>query len=47
MNPTDENTKLQIRANSIMESGIELVDLFVNKNYLINIDQCEPVEIDA
>jgi len=43
---TVENTKLQMRANSIMNNGIELVDLFVNKNYLINIDKCEPVELE-
>ena len=46
MNNAEENTKLQIRAASIMEKGIELVDLFVNKNYLINIDKCEIVPLD-
>lgn len=47
MSNVEENTKLQARVNSIMENGIELIDLFVNKNYLINIDQCEPVELEA
>ena len=36
----DEVNELQARANSIMERGVELVDLFVNKNYLIDIDKC-------
>lgn len=29
-----------------MTRGMELVDLFVNKNYLIDIDKCEPIPLD-
>jgi len=47
MSGEEENMKLQTRANSIISSGIELVDLFVNKNYLINIDKCEPVALES
>ena len=47
MSDTGENTKLQISITDIMNNGIDLVDLFVNKNYLINIDTCEPVPLDT
>jgi len=47
MSYAEENTKLQVRATKVMENGIELVDLFVNRNYLIDIDKCEPVKLEA
>ena len=47
MGYTEESTKLQKRATDIMHNGVEMVDLFVNKNYLIDIDKCEPVALDA
>ncbi len=30
----------------VMSRGMEIVDLFVNKNYLIDIDQCTPVPLN-
>lgn len=30
----------------VMTRGMELVDLFVNKNYLIDIDKCAPIPLD-
>lgn len=30
----------------VMSRGMELVDLFVNKNYLIDIDKCNPIPMD-
>ena len=47
MGYAEENTKLQVRATQVMENGIELVDLFVNRNYLIDIGKCEPVKLEA
>lgn len=47
MSYTEETTKLQVRVTDIMQSGLDLVDLFVNKNYLIEIDKCEPVPLDS
>lgn len=41
-----ESAELITKANEIMNNGMELVDLFVNKNYLINLDECQPVELD-
>lgn len=42
-----KSKELIVRATEIMNSGIELVDLFVNKNYLINLDKCQPVALQA
>lgn len=42
----ETSEELMLRAEEIMNRGMELVDLFVNKNYMINLDQCEPVPID-
>jgi len=47
MDYTQETTKLQARATDIMKNGIDLVDLFVNKNYLIDIDKCDPIPLDT
>lgn len=32
---------------NVMSKGIELVDLFVNKNYLIDIDKCSPIPLNT
>lgn len=42
----DSKEKLLLSANELMNSGMELVDLFVNKNYLIELSQCSPVPLD-
>ena len=39
--------EMMTRATGILSSGMALVDLFVNKNYLISLDRCEPVPMDA
>lgn len=46
MSYEEKSNEMIVRANEIMKNGMELVDLFVNKNYLINLDKCEPVAID-
>lgn len=38
--------ELMTRASQIMSNGMELVDLFVNKNYLIDLDKCQPVPME-
>lgn len=45
MGYTEESTKMQVRVSEIMQNGLELVDLFINKNYLIDIDKCEPISL--
>lgn len=43
-----ESTKqMQTRAAEIFSGGMELADLFVNKNYLIGLDRCEPLPLEA
>ncbi len=46
---TSENKKdeLMFQATEIMSSGMDLVDLFVNKNYLISLDKCEPIALEV
>ena len=46
MSYEEKSNEMIVRANEIMKNGMELVDLFVNKNYLINLDRCEPVAIE-
>ncbi len=46
MSYTEKTNEMVVRANEIMSSGMELVDLFVNKNYLIDLDHCEPVPME-
>lgn len=43
MSEFEEAEKVKQRAAEIMSQGMALVDLFVNKNYLIDVDKCEPV----
>lgn len=38
--------EMMARAEEIMQDGMELVDLFVNKNYLIDLPASPPVELD-
>ncbi len=38
-------TNVMNNAEEIINQGMELVDLFVNKNYLINIDKCDPIPL--
>lgn len=35
-----------LKATDAMNSGMELVDLFVNKNYLINLAECQPLPLE-
>ena len=43
----EKKNELMTRATELMNSGMELVDLFVNKNYLIALDKCEPIALAA
>ena len=36
----------QKQVSNIMNQGMELVDLFVNKNYLIDVDKCDPIPLN-
>ncbi len=45
MSYEEKSNELMIRASEIMNDGMELVDLFVNKNYLINLADCEPLPL--
>lgn len=42
----EKTGEMVARAEAIMQDGMELVDLFVNKNYLIDLPSCPPVELD-
>jgi hypothetical protein len=41
-----ESAMMKKNVADVMTRGMELVDLFVNKNYLIDIDQCSPIPLD-
>lgn len=41
-----ESAEMKKNVADIMSRGMELVDLFVNKNYLIDIDKCTPIPLD-
>lgn len=47
MSYEEKSGELMLRATEIMNSGMELVDLFVNKNYLIDLHKCQPVPLEA
>jgi len=47
MGYSEENTKMQVRVSEIMQNGLELVDLFINKNYLIDVDKCKPISLTS
>jgi len=38
--------EMKNNVEEIITKGMELVDLFVNKNYLIDIDKCTPIPLD-
>ena len=40
------SSQLATQASDIMDQGLELADLFINKNYLIDVDKCDPVPLD-
>ena len=46
MRYTEERTKMQNRVSEIMQNGLEIADLFINKNYLIDIGKCEPILLE-
>ncbi len=41
-----ESAEMKKNVSNVMASGMELVDLFVNKNYLIDIDKCSPIPLE-
>lgn len=41
-----ESAEMKKNVADVMTRGMELVDLFVNKNYLIDIDKCSPIPLD-
>ena len=43
----EKSGELNLRAAEIMNRGMELVDLFVNKNYLIDLSRCEPIALES
>ena len=47
MNYKEKTDEYMIETDRIVSSGMELVDLFVNKNYLIELDKCEPIALAA
>lgn len=38
--------EIKKQASDVMDQGLKLVDLFVNKNYLIDVDECIPIPLD-
>ena len=40
-----ESEKMEEKVSDVMTRGMDLVDLFVNRNYLIDIDKCDPVPL--
>lgn len=47
MSYEQKSDELIARVTEIMNNGMELVDLFVNKNYMIEIDNCEPIALEV
>ncbi len=47
MSDFPESATMKKNVADVMSRGMELVDLFVNKNYLIDIDQCEPIPLES
>lgn len=46
MSDFPESAEMQKQVSNIMNQGMELVDLFVNKNYLIDVDKCDPIPLN-
>ena len=40
------STEIRNTVEKVMNRGMDLVDLFVNKNYLIDINKCMPILLD-
>lgn len=40
------SSEMKNGVEEVMARGMEMADLFVNKNYLIDIDGCAPVPLD-
>lgn len=47
MSDFPESAVMKKNVADVMSRGMELVDLFVNKNYLIDIDKCEPIPLES
>ena len=43
----EKNRTLNLRAAEMMDQGMELVDLFVNRNYLIDLNRCQPSPLES
>lgn len=46
MNTDSEQTKVATKAENIFQQGLDLVNQFVNKNYLIDVNKCDPVPME-
>ena len=46
MSDFPESAQMKNNGTEVMNQVMELVDLFVNKNYLIDIYNCEPIPLD-
>ena len=46
MRDEEKTNELIAYATEIMNSGLELVDTFVSKNYLIELDKYKPITLD-
>ena len=40
------SAEMTSQVSNIMTQGMELVDLFVNKNYLIDVNKCDPIPLN-
>ena len=40
------SSEMKNNVEELMAKGMELVDLFVNKNYMIDIDKCLPIPLE-
>ena len=40
------SSEMASQVSDIMMQGMELVDLFVNKNYLIDVNKCDPIPLE-
>lgn len=43
----EKTQELMTRAMEIMNNGVHLVDMFINRNYLIGLNQFEPIILDV
>ncbi|KKG06102.1 hypothetical protein DU80_19420 [Methanosarcina mazei] len=47
MEYTEERTQNLEKILDSMQRGLEIADLFINKNYLININKCKPIPLES